>query len=300
MSGMQLTTIGREFHPDREVNIHCSRNVALLEHECLKERFRIIYVKEGFGIFSNNGVSQLVTSPSVICLNEQDHVTLIDTSGLRLDIMFFDPVCFERYIPFESLQAWKESLTGYDQFLFKPFFDRGDTYIGVRSANQQLGNRIMQLITLADAELTEQRDCFWPCRSRSFFIELLLLVNSVFNQDGAHEKIFTGEMSEEIQNILSWLHAHYPEKITMDVVTKQFHTNKTTLNQKFKSVMGTTVMDYVSRLRMQIVCSFLRKTYLTINEIMERAGYRDDAHFLRTFRKYAGCTASEYRNRFAG
>ena len=84
----------------------------------------------------------------------------------------------------------------------------------------------------------------------------------------------------------------------LEDITKQFNTNKTTLNQRFKAVMGVTVMEYVMNLRMQIACSLLRKTYLSVNEIMERAGYRDDAHFMRAFKKYAGCTPTEYRSRY--
>jgi AraC-like DNA-binding protein len=70
------------------------------------------------------------------------------------------------------------------------------------------------------------------------------------------------------------------------------------LNQNFKAVMGITVMEYISSIRVQVACSFLRKTYLPIKEIMERAGYRDDAHFLRSFKKHVGCPPSEYRERF--
>jgi AraC family L-rhamnose operon regulatory protein RhaS len=286
MREAQLTTIGRENHPGREVQIFCARNITSLEHKRLKDRFRIVYVREGFCIFTNSGSSQFVTSPSILYLNSHDTVTLHDASGFKLDMMFFDPTCFERYIPFENFQSWKDSLSEEDHFFFRPFFERTETYIGACAINHLLGNRILQLIALADAELTEQNTHFWPCRSRSYFIELLLVTNSIYNEDSTNEKVYFGEMNDEVREVLSWLHTHYPEKITMDIVTKQFHTNKTTLNQKFKSAMDTTVMAYVSRLRMQIACSLLRKTYLTINEIMERTGYKDDAHFLRTFRKY--------------
>ena len=105
-------------------------------------------------------------------------------------------------------------------------------------------------------------------------------------------------MSDEIMDVLDWVHIHYLDKVVLEDITKQFHTNKTTLNQKFKAVMGITVMEYIISLRMQIACSLLRKTFLTVGEIMERSGYRDDAHFLRSFKKYAGCTPTEYRNQF--
>ena len=297
MSGIRFSTMGREIFPGHEVKIYCTRDTDLIYNDCLNERFRIVYIKEGHGVFRNGDNSQIVTSPTVLCLNERDDVELHDTAGLKLDVMYFDPTCFERYVTFENLEIWKNSLNE-DTYFFRPFFERTETYIGACTTNHYLGTRLSQLIALTDTELTEQGDEFWPCRSRSYFIEQLLLANSIYDEDHAHEKIYTGKMTDEIRDVVNWLHIHYLEKITMEAVTKQFQTNKTTLNQKFKSVMGITVMEYIISLRMQIACSFLRKTYLSILEIMERAGYRDDAHFLRSFKKYAGCTPSEYRNQY--
>lgn len=296
MTETQFTTIGKEIHTGLEVKIYCVNDVDCLEVEGLNGRFRIVCIKEGYGVLRNGDRHQIVTSPSVLCLNEDDNVELHDTVGLKMDIMYFDPTCFERYVEFENLEVWRNSLSGHDYWLFRPFFERNESYIGASTTNYYLGKRISELIVLTDKILTEQRDEFWPCRGRSYFIELILVVNSIYNEDNDREKIFTGKMSEEMNEVVNWLQVHYLEKLTMETITKQFHTNKTTLNQKFKAVMGVTVMEYITSLRMEIACSFLRKTWLSISEIMERAGYKDDAHFLRVFKKYAGCTPSEYRS----
>lgn len=297
MNQTSLTTIGREIYPGREVKISCVTGVDHIEYTCLKDRYRIIYIKEGHGVFRNDDNMQIVTGPSVLCINESDNIEINSATNIQMDIMYFEPTCFERYIEYESIEAWKSSLRD-DAYFFRPFFERDESYIGACETNHFLGNRVSQLIALADSELKEQRDHFWPCRSRSYFIELLLLTNSIYSDDGANKKTYLGQISDEIKNVISWININYMEKITLETVTKQFHTNKTTLNRKFKSVMGITVTEYLSRLRMQIACSLLRKTYLTINDIMERAGFKDDAHFLRSFKKYAGCTPSEYRSRF--
>lgn len=297
MEKSRYSTIGRELHTDYELKIFCVKEIDHLDNECLSERYRIVYIKEGFGVFRNGGNSQLVTSPMILCLNESDMVEVNNSVGLVMDIMYFEPTCFERYIEFDSLEDWKNQL-GDDEYFFRPFFDRSDEYIGACDTNHYLGKRVSQLITLTDTELTEQNDHFWPCRSRSYFIELLLVANSIYNEDKAYEKMYLACMTDEISELISWLHIHYYDKITMEDITKEFHTNKTTLNKKFKSIMGKTVMEYVFTLRIQIVCSLLRKTYLSINEIMERTGYRDDAHFLRSFKKHTGCTPSEYRSKF--
>lgn len=291
------TTVGREIYPGREVRLSCVRDTDRLDPVRASERFRIVYVKEGCGIFQNGENSQIVTSPAVLCLNEEDHAKLHSAAGFKLDVLFFEPMVFERYIDFASIADWKSKL-GEDAFFFSAFFDRSATYIGASATDHYIGNRIAQLIRLTDEELTGQKDDFWPCRSRSYFIELLLLANSVYREDETHERVFLGKMTEEMRAVVDYLHAHYLQKLVLEDITKHFNTNKTTLNQRFKAAMGVTVMEYVMNLRMQVACSLLRKTYLSVQEIMERAGYRDDAHFLRAFKKYAGCTPTEYRGRY--
>lgn len=294
---MQFTTIGREIHPDFEVKICCASGVDRLDEGCLSSRYRIVSVKAGSGVFTNGSGSQIVTSPAVLFLNERDNTEFHAASDLIMDIMYFEPTCFERYVTFENIEAWKDSLNE-DTWFFRPFFTRSDSYIGACPVNRYVGNRVSQLIERTDSELTEQRDVYWPCRSRAFFLELLMLANSIYDEEGIHDRVYFGKMTDEVKNVIDWLHVHYPEKITIEAITRQFHTNKTTLNQRFRNVLGTTVMDYVNSMRVQVACSFLRKTYLPIKEIMERAGYRDDAHFLRSFKKYVGCPPSEYRGRF--
>lgn len=295
MEGRSFSTVGREFYPGYELKISCDRDTDYLDGDELEDRFRIVYIKEGHAIFRNGYNSQIVTSPSVLCLNENDEVEIFSASNLKMDIMYFEPSCFELYVTFANIEVWKEALNS-DNWFFRPFFKRSEHFIGACTTNFYLGKRVSQLIEKTDKELREQKNDGWPCRSRSYFIELLLLVNSMYDENTDHENIYYGRMTDEIRGMINWLHIHYLDKITIETVTKEFHTNKTTLNLKFKSVMGMTVMEYIGSLRMQIACSLLRKTYLSINEIMSRAGYVNDAHFLRTFKKHVGCTPKEYRN----
>ncbi len=298
MDDCRFSTIGTTIYPGREVKILCLKDVDSLGEKTVADRFRIVYVKGGCGVFRNGENSQIVTSPAVLCLNESDSVELYDTAELKLDILYCDPSVFERYHDYDNIDDWRAKLTDDVRYFFEPFFRRSDSYIGASATNHYHGNRISQLIDLTNAELNAQRDEFWPCRSRSYFIELLLLVSSIFREDEERDQIFVGKMTDEIREVVDWLHIHYLEKIVLEDITKQFNTNKTTLNQKFKAVMGITVMEYIISLRMQIACSLLRKTYLSVREIMERSGYRDDAHFLRAFKKFAGCTPTEYRNKY--
>lgn len=298
MSNARFSTVGREIFPGYELKISCSRNADCLDNTCLHERFRIVSITSGSAVFTNGNSSQIVTSPAVLFLNEQDDVALHDPTGFKMDVMYFEPTCFGPNITFDNLSTRREEFST-ESWFFRPFFTRNGTYIGACPVNQYIGTRVSQLIELADAELKAQRDDSWPCRSRSYFIELLLLANSIYDEDAKREKIYLAKMDGEIRDVVEWLNIHYHDKITLETVTREFHTNKTTLNQKFKAVMSITVTEYLGNLRMQVACSLLRKTELPVKEITQRAGFRDDAHFLRSFKRYARCAPSEYRSQFA-
>lgn len=297
MEEREYSTFGKTIYPGREVKIVCRFDVGDIDGEAPFHRFRVAYLKDGHGLFENENKTQIVTSPAVICLNRNDRIRFQASSDAKIDVMFFDPACFERYVEFADYDSWKDQL-GLDRYFFRAFFERDDKYIGVNPASRIQGNRIARLIELTGETLCEQRDDFWPCRSRSFFIELLLTVNAVYGEGDPGHNLFVGQLSDDVKKIIEWANDHYLEKIVLEDVTKAFNTNKTSLNQRFKAVMGVTVIEYIINLRMQVACSLLRKTYLSVAEIMERSGYHDDAHFLRAFKKFAGCTPSEYRKRF--
>ncbi|WP_425415271.1 helix-turn-helix domain-containing protein [Paenibacillus stellifer] len=56
------------------------------------------------------------------------------------------------------------------------------------------------------------------------------------------------------------------------------------------------MISYLNTIRMQMASSMLRNTLLPTTEIMSKVGIVDDAHFIRSFRKYASCTPAEFRN----
>lgn len=217
MTQRRFSTVGREFYPGYELKISCDRDTDFLDGEELEDWFRIVLIKEGHAIFRNGDNRQIVTSPTVLCLNEKDDAELCNAAGLKMDIMYFEPSCFELYTIFANLEVWKGSLNS-DNWFFRPFFIRSETYIGACATNHYLAKRGYQLMERADKELNAQADDSWPCRSRSYFIELLLLLNVIYDEDSDHENVYYGNMTDEIRELINWLHIHYLEKMTIDMI----------------------------------------------------------------------------------
>jgi AraC family L-rhamnose operon regulatory protein RhaS len=101
-----------------------------------------------------------------------------------------------------------------------------------------------------------------------------------------------------VDPIVLYLHTHYQEKITLDRLARTFHTNRTTLAERFREAAGVSVMAYLIRLRVQLAALMLRDTSLSVAEVGERVGFKDTSHFGRTFRDHIGCSPTEYRQRY--
>lgn len=67
------------------------------------------------------------------------------------------------------------------------------------------------------------------------------------------------------------------------------------LNERFRSVAGTTLTDAIGERRMAEACGLLRDTALTAAEVSVRCGFTDAAYFSRAFKRRIGCTPVAYR-----
>ena len=65
--------------------------------------------------------------------------------------------------------------------------------------------------------------------------------------------------------------------------------------KRFKSLVGETVFQYLTSLRMQKAQQLLRETALPVYEVAQRAGYESDLAFTRAFKKMTSRTPRQFR-----
>ena len=292
-----FSTFGDKFYPGREMKIKCRFGMKDLGIPQLNDRFRIAFLKKGHATFTNGTKSQLVASPAVLALNIEDEAELSKSDDIEMDIVYFSPYCYDRYNRETDYDEWKNNL-GVDFYYFRPFFERDDNFIGAVSIPQNMASHIQKLIDSTDSILVNQPDDYWPCRSRSFLLELVICVNTVYSELENFSQPVMAKATEKVQKIVEWINDNYNNKISLDDITREFNTNKTTLNLIFKAEMGSTVTTYIISLRMQMACVLLKQTYLPVSEIVERIGYNDEAHFIRAFKKHTGSTPGDFRKQY--
>jgi AraC-like DNA-binding protein len=267
-------------------------------HRGLGRRFRMVLIERGSGVLRVGPWRGAFIAPVVFCLGETEQPEVSERRGLRAQSVYFHPSVVNQIFDFIIIRKGGEGLSvseSQDLKIFAPFIHRSPGVFRPVILGPSSARRISELMTAIGGILRARSDAVWPCRSRSYFLELLLVVERAFNDPSLKDMDSLGEPAQGADSVIMYLHANYHQKITLADLARRFHTNRTTLAKQFCQLTGHSVLSYLTQLRMNVAASILRDTELDIGEIMQRVGFRDNTHFGRTFRRYNGCTPSEYR-----
>ncbi|MFT6866900.1 MAG: transcriptional regulator GlxA family with amidase domain [Cyclobacteriaceae bacterium] len=113
--------------------------------------------------------------------------------------------------------------------------------------------------------------------------------------------IFNGQKEhtdEGVLNIQEYVEKHFSEKISVEHLAEQTTTSSRNLVRRFKKATNNTPIEYIQRVRIEAAKKKLESTTMTILQVMVSSGYNDDKAFRTIFKRYAGLTPLEYRNKY--
>jgi len=85
--------------------------------------------------------------------------------------------------------------------------------------------------------------------------------------------------------------------LTVEQLLQRLDISQKTLNKRFAVVYGETPGQAIQRLKIERAKQWLGTTNLSITRIADMCGFGEPSNFDRFFRRAAGCTPSEYRER---
>lgn len=274
-------------------------------NEMLKESsdsmLRLVFVTEGSGIIKINRETIIFSSPALFCFNELDKMELQQSINVRAQAVYFNPAVMNDSLQLDIIRRDNIVLssTEYrDYFLIIPFMERDEFKKPYIELGPMTSKRVTQLFSGMKEELTYMENEFWPCRSRSYLLETLFLIQNIITDSKREENISLPEPAEDISDIILYLHTNYNRRITIEELTNIFHINRTTLSERFRKSNGLSIIDYLVKLRIKMAVILLRDTMLPISEILNRVGFNDSVHFSRMFKKHTGFTPSAYREKY--
>lgn len=264
------------------------------------KRYSLLFAEEGAGTVEFGGKREIFMAPAVFCFNEKEMPKVTSEYPICLKILYFDPSFINVRFTFDNLRYGSNTFSesdDRDRHWLKVFFERDDTYYGRVNIGLLDAKRLQALFDLLKEQLEIHPDGYWPCRSRSYLIEILFFLGQkrLFNTSN---DIAPAMFSKDIEQIILYLYTHYKDKITIPDIVKEFNINRTTLTQRFSLEVGDTIINYLNKLRLSLASTMLRDTGIPVSEICERVGFSDLAHFNRMFKKQFACSPLQYRKQY--
>ena len=103
-------------------------------------------------------------------------------------------------------------------------------------------------------------------------------------------------LSPAISRCVDYIRLHYPEEISLSVLTDIAAMSKANLTRRFLKETGTTIISFIRDTRCYHAKKLLENSELSIKEISSYVGYEDYNYFTKVFRSITNLTPSEYRS----
>lgn len=298
------TTSGRSFHTQMQVPLGWDRDGDLAAASADAPRLAACLVRGGSAVFCFAGEAVPVMAPAVVLLDEQLRPAIQHAHALRLEVLYFHPAYINRQFTLEMLHdpARRQALQGSDKHDFF-LFERFVKLVGAQRVfplAPQVGERVIALFDATIREADLQPDKFWPCRTRSYLIELLFQLRLLEREATSVPAVPESDShrGQRMTRALSFVQEHYQREFTLGDLARACATNRTTLNEEFRAATGMTVRAYTIGLRMKMAAALLRDTRIPVGEVMTRVGYENQSHFTRAFRQNLGETPRDYRSKY--
>ncbi|WP_439658226.1 NAD(P)H-dependent oxidoreductase [Lentzea sp. HUAS TT2] len=112
-------------------------------------------------------------------------------------------------------------------------------------------------------------------------------------------KPWAGQLSPGITAAVAFIRENYAEPdLTLDTASQHAHMSRYHFSRTFKAQTGRRFIDFVTMLRLSGARKLLAETRDPVSGICHAVGYRDLAHFERTFKAWFAMSPSEYRAKY--
>ena len=287
--------------PDHSVLIECVRNAPLETIDNYNECFLLIVITAGNVSFSVNGKTVKAIAPAFLCFSEKHSPVFTDKEDLQYYAIYFHPTFLNINMTFERIRdgSYSDITYNHNLFLLRPFLEVPCSVIPI---SIEYLNRVETSCADLLFELQEQRDSYWPCRSRSYFLEIIIALERIYNflcgsDITIRTKNLTLTENVKLNDAVRYIESHYADDISLADIATACRMNRTTLAALFKKGLDKTVFHYLMEYRIFIAKKQLSFTAVPLKDISARCGFKTVQHFTRIFKNQTGETPARYRIR---
>ena len=295
---MQHVTIGKNYNKSKIALVECIKNDKLESINIKDNYFLLIILSKGRLEFNIDGQKITATAPAFLCFDESENPVLISKTKAQYTCIYFHPTFLNVNMTFELLRSnsYNDIASTHDMFLLKPFINKEYVIPIIDTGVEKIETSAEYMAK----ELTEQRDWYWSCRGRSYFMEIIIALERMYGLIGyglTHKKSDTTPIikNSKLRNAVLYIESHYGDSITLSDISANAGINHTTLTSLMKEELGCTAIEYLMQYRITIAKKQLGFTDVPIKDIANMVGFKTVQHFNRIFKEITGATPAEFR-----
>ena len=295
---MRHITVGRKYNEGKVAKIECVKNDRLQNIDIKDKCFLLIILTAGKLEFNVENERLYAAAPAFICFDETADPMLISKQKAQYTCIYFHLEFLNVNMSFEMLRKkdYGDIASTHDLFLLKPFTDKA--YV-IPIAEAQL-EKITQAAEFMQEELQNQRDWYWSCRGRSYFMEIIIALERMYGLIGygvTHQKSDNTPIikNAKLRDAVLYIESRFDESITLPDIAKAAGMNHTTLTALMKEELGLTAIEYLMKYRITVAKKQLEFTSVPIKDIANMTGFKTVQHFSRVFKAQNGTTPAEFR-----
>lgn len=180
-------------------------------------------------------------------------------------------------------------------FYLEPFYRKEMNFKGMLSLDPEQLGRITGLLDVILVEHNKKEEGY-RLLIRSYFTALVGMLSRYYVSNIGH----TENKALRIAEAITYLEENYLQPVTLQELADRAYLSTRQFLREFARTYHTTPMDYVIRRRLDYSCTLLRNDGLSILQVAQESGFRDQNYYARQFRKAYGCSPTEFRERQAG
>jgi AraC family transcriptional regulator len=120
-------------------------------------------------------------------------------------------------------------------------------------------------------------------------LEILASISRPTEPEEASQSRWLGQVRE-------LLHTRFAEPVTLDNLSQAVSVHPVHIARTFRRRYGISVGGYLRRLRIEHACRQMLDPAASLVDIALTAGFADQSHFSRTFKKIVGTSPSQFRS----
>lgn len=295
---MEHVTIGKKYSKGKVAFVECVKNGSLEAVDIKDKCFLLIILTKGKMDFEIGSQTITATAPCFLCFDELENPVLLSKSKAHYTCVYFHPGFLNINMTFDLLRCrnYEDIATTHDMFMLKPFIDKAYVIPIVDTQVENIEHAAHYMLE----ELEHQRDWYWSCRGRSYFMEIIIALERMYGRIGyglTHQETDNIPIiqSPKLRDAILYIEGYYGENITLSDISASAGINHTTLTTLAKKELGCTAMEYLMQYRITISKKQLAFTDVPIKDIANMVGFKTVQHFNRVFKETTQTTPAEFR-----